>query len=632
MQLLPLKKLGGQAVGTLVSFGVYLPDVNAQAGNKLFVKIIHEKDQFIQGIQPIRFELTHEADMDYLHNGHPMDYWKGEVDISVSQDDQNKTHWGEKGTYLYRFELEAPHLAEPLDWIVDPFGREFGPAKQSAFTVGTEEYTWGENEAKWKTPKLHDLIVYELHINEFAYSLREGIKKLPYLADLGINCIEIMPTSNASKSVDWGFEPIGYFGIDERFGTNEDMKTFIECAHSNGIAVIFDVIYGHTGQHFTYEYLYKSLPHIANPFMGYFGDMDSFGASTDFRKKYVRDYFFTVNMYLLETFHLDGFRYDCVPNYYDGITGQGYANLVYQSYQYIKSQSGKFSRLVTDGEIRLVQCAEQLEKPLEVVYGTYSNCTWQNGTLGSFNDTAARGGEGLSDLGLKLGLQDYPVIGSHQAADGSIDTMAKSAFQYYENHDHPRFLCKIAKKSIYSHFEPDKRKIPVVFEANRDFWYKMQPYIIGLFMGKGVPLLWEGQEILEKYDVPNDGHTRIGVMRPVRWELFYDTPGKNIITLHRKVISLRNDNELFRSGDYYFHNHYDRWQKRGLLLFSREFGGKYALIALNFTDADLYTEFWFPHGGNFTEMLHGNDNLNGVVPYVPYTIKIPSNYGRIWIR
>jgi maltooligosyltrehalose trehalohydrolase len=117
-------------------------------------------------------------------------------------------------------------------------------------------------------------------LQEFAPGLDAAEAKLPYLRDLGVNCIEVMPVANVERSVDWGFEPIGLFGVDERFGNRRTFQRFVESAHRHGIAVVLEMIYGHTGRHFAYEYVYANLRYEQNPFMGPFGDEDLFGAST----------------------------------------------------------------------------------------------------------------------------------------------------------------------------------------------------------------------------------------------------------------------------------------------------------------------------------------------------------------
>ena len=611
MQLLPMNKLGPHELpGNKIRFGLLLPWVSADHGNRLWVKIIHEDDQFLQDIVPLSFELAHSVDETYG------DFWSAEVVIDVADRAIESSSWGRPGRYVYRFELKSPLRAEPLDWIIDPYAREHGIGKQSAFTLGYQGYVWDDGENDWKTPKVHDLVAYEIMLNEFDQGLEGAIDRLPYLRDLGVNCLEIMPVSNAVRSVDWGFEPVGHFGVDERFGKRRNFQAFIQAAHAHGIAVMLDMIYGHTSTHFAYEYVYNNLGYRDNPFMGSFAK-DMFGPSTDFGRKFTQDYYFTVNHYWLDRYHADGIRYDCVPNYWDGVTGVGYANLVYQTYQTIKDKGGDghWGRFFSGDRINVIQCAEQLEAPVEVVNKTYSSCTWQNETLGAAHEIARGNKHALTDFGHRLGLTGYEL-----EVTSNGDTIDKSAMQYLENHDHSRLLCSFGTKDLYR---------GVILEGDRTRWYKLQPYVMAIFLAKGIPMLWQGQEIVEKYHVPGHGMARIGVLRPVRWELFYDEVGKGMIHLIRKLISLRNDDSVFRQGQFHFHNHWDRWQSQGLLLFSRWDGQSDTLVALNFGDHDQSTHFWFPSAGTYTERLNGDDLL-GVRAGQATQITIPSNYGRIY--
>jgi maltooligosyltrehalose trehalohydrolase len=642
MRLLPMDKLGPhERDGGAVDFGILLPWISKANGHRLFVKLIHERDQFMQDVPAQRFELQHSIDPDYG------DYWSARVTIGSSNGGatsrsatsrsatsrsataaaggRNGAHrtpasaWGESGRYLYRYELESPLLSAPLDWIVDPYAREYGTGQQSAFTLGYEDHAWGPIEATWKTPELRDLVVYELMLHEFAWNLDGAIERLPYLKDLGVNCVELMPVANVARSVDWGFEPIGPFGPDERFGKRRDLQRFVQVAHENGIAVVLDMIYGHTGEHFAYQYIYSRLGYHENPLMGPFAK-DMFGPSVDYHRAFARDFFFTVNQYWLDRYHVDGIRYDCVPNYWDGAVGEGYSNLVYNTYKAVEATKGKghWQRFFSgDGKVHIVQCAEQLEAPVEVVEKTYSNCTWQNETLSACNAVAHGDQARLTDLGFRLGLESYPEQAQHNG-----HTISKSAFQYLENHDHSRFLCNFGTQDIF---------MGAVLEGDRSRWFKLQPYVIGLLLAKGVPLLWEGQEIGESYHVPGSGFARIGRLRPVRWEFFYDDAGRGLISLHRNLLALRRDTDLFRRGAFFFHNHWEQWQSRGLLLFSRSDPSGYALIALNFTDTDQETQFWFPGGGTYREALEGSDNLTGVVAGAPTSLTVPSNYGRVWL-
>ncbi|HVL27113.1 MAG TPA: alpha-amylase family glycosyl hydrolase [Acidimicrobiales bacterium] len=622
MELLPLNRLGAREVaGGQLEFGVLLPWVSAADGNRLWVKVIHEADQFIQDVPPTRVELHHSVDPTYG------DYWSTTVDLGAAGGGGG-SHWGEPGRYVYRYALERPDLAGELDWVIDPYAREFGVGKLSAITVGYQAHQWSAGEAAWRVPALDDLVMYELMINEFGGSVDGAIDRLPYLADLGVNCIEVMPVSNVSHVIDWGFLPIGYFGVDERLGNRKHMQRLIEAAHELGMAVILDVVYGHTSSDFAYSSLYRRLNYHENPFMGSFAK-DYFGESTDFRRKLTRDFFFTVNHHWLATYHADGFRYDCVPNYWDGAVGQGYANLTWATYGFVKNRrggGGHWDRFFDDdgssggagdGTVNLIQCAEQLEGPVEILDQTYSNCTWQNETLGAAQG-AARGSAGaLTDLGLRLGLMGYPA--SRTVDD---DTIPKTALQYVENHDHSRFVCNFGTTAADN---------DLLREGLRDNWWKVQPYLIAMMTGRGIPMLWQGQELGENYFVPESGFGRVALFRPVRWDYFYDHIGRAAVTLVRKLVALRRQLPQLRGGDHFFHNDPGRYQDLGVLVFTRRLDDALTVVALNFGEADQTVPFTFAVGGKYREELHGHD-LGDVADGQERWLTVPSNYGRIWTR
>lgn len=612
MKLLPLHKLGARETSPgIIDFGLYLPWVSAKDSNRLWVKVIHERDQFLQDIQPMIFELTHTVDMDYG------DYWSARITITEDDKPHPKSSWGSQGRYVYRYCLKNPNIHEIIDWIIDPFSREFGIGKLSAFTMGYEAYTWSDNENIYKTPELEELIMYELNISEFGGDIKRTIALLDYLADLGINCVELMPVSNVSNTVDWGYLPIGYFGVDERFGKRKDMQRLIDEAHQRGIAVILDSVYGHTSESFPYSYVYRRLNYHENPFMGSFAK-DYFGESTDFNRAITRDFFFTVNHHWLDCYHVDGFRYDCVPNYWDGPTGNGFANLVYETYQFIKATdgSGHWQRFFKDGRINVIQCAEQLECPREILEKTYSNCTWQDETLGAAKGIAHGNRLDLTKLGLQSGLLAFP-----EEVTINNDSMRKTALQYIENHDHSRFICN---------FETLFRGNELLGGGNRELWYKIQPYLIALFTAKGIPMIWQGQEFCENYYIPHSGWGRVMIFRPVRWDYFYDPIGKTVISLIRKLIRLRRSRPQFRYGEHFFYNDYEEYQSKGVILFSRRLGSNFSLIALNFSDQEQKVSFAFPVSGDYQEDIHGYDNITDIVSGVETRLFIPGNYGRIW--
>lgn len=609
MNYLPLNQLGPhESVPGVVNFGILLPWVSAAGGNRLFVKIIHERDQFIQAIQPLAFELQHNVNADYG------DLWSTALDFNTTRDLQPNSHFGTAGRHVYRFELHNPNTGV-LDWIIDPYAREYAVGKLSAFTLGYIPYVWSPDEARWKTPALTDLILYELNLAEFSATLQGAIDRLDYLVDLGVNALSVMPVNNVSLEVDWGYLPQGYFGVDERFGRRDDFQRFVDAAHQRGLAVIVDAVYGHTGEDFPYADLYRRLQYHENPFMGEFAQ-NYFGVSTDFNRTLTRDFFFSVNLHWLNTYHVDGFRYDCVPNYWDGALGAGYANLVFHTYEYVKASIASLPRFDAPEGSRLIQIAEQLEAPEQILQQSYSNATWQNATYGAAMACAHGMGGAIENLGQRLG-----ALGYIEQSIQNGETMAKAPLQYIENHDHSRFLCE------FGLHHPDWNSL--FAEGDRAQWYRLQPYLIGLLTAKGIPMLWQGQEFGENYFLPDSGLGRVLLLRPLRWDYFYDTTGKNLIKLTRRLVSLRKSCTELRRGSHYFYNDEERYQSRGILLFQRETSAAVSLVAVNFTEIEQTVPFIFMRAGNYTEQLHGQDNFS-VNEGQERWLTVPSSYGRIW--
>ena len=440
--------------------------------------------------------------------------------------------------------------------------------------MGFQDHAWSANEATWKTPPLKDMIFYELMISEFGFDIRQAIPMLSYLKDLGINCIEVMPVNDVKNTINWGYDPIGYFGVSERFGNRADFQRFVDAAHQCGLAVVLDAVYGHTTSDFVFPSLYPQLG-IANPFNGPAIRNDGYGPKPDFSQSFVQDYFFSINQLWLDKFHLDGFRYDNVPAFWDpAAPAAGYGALVLATLNLVSANLtppggavNYWNRFQSAGvPPTLVQCAEYLNDPPDVLNKTVTNCTWQNQTLGAADDCADGRAGAISELGARFGLSGYPVA---QAVAGG--TLPQTALQYIENHDHFRFICK------YGIVNPGDD--PLLQMGNRDRWFKLQPYLIGLLTAKGVPFLWEGQEICQTYFVPDDGggpRARVGVFRPVDWSNFYDPIGKTLITLVRKLASIRNGGAQFRSDNHFF---FDTpfYNNAGLLVFSRSLGAVFSI-------------------------------------------------------
>lgn len=617
MATFPLDQLGGRQSGaSTFSFGVLLPWVTPGNNQSVVALVIHEADQFLQDIPVVPVTLTHAVDPIYG------DLWSGSVDVALPTSLPGGAHWGQPGRYVYRLVVRDPNQGD-VDWVIDPYAREFGVGKQSVVTLGAEPYQWSAADAAWQVPGLMDLAMYEINIVEFHTTTAGVIDRLDYLADLGINCLSIMPVTNIASEVDWGYLPVGYFGVDERFAGGDAFKKLIDAAHTRGIAVIVDSVYGHASRAlFADKYLYDRLRYTANPFMGpfakdYFADQ---GASTDFNRPLAQDFFLAVNLHWLEEYHVDGFRYDCVPNYWDGLTGVGYSKLVFNTHELVAQRlgAGQLTRFGDATAATLIQCAEQLEDPVGVLWQSYSNTTWQDSTLNAALAVAAGADNAIDNFGYSLGLGGFPT---EVTANGSV--MVKTALQYLETHDHSRLL------AAFGVVQTDDIGNYLFLVGDRSRWYKLQPYLISLLTCKGIPLLFQGEELAEGFTLPGNGLGRIALLRPINWDYFYDSAGRTIVSLVRLLLRLRRTRSELRSSNHYYYADPVNYQNRGVMIFSRILGGQASVIAVNFSESTAQVPFTFPLPGHWKERILNQDQLDVAVGQSAQ-LTVTSNYGQLW--
>ena len=103
-----------------------------------------------------------------------------------------------------------------------------------------------------------EAVIYELHVGTFS---EEGTyagveKKLPYLRDLGITAIELMPLNDVPGRHNWGYDGVLLNAPNARYGRPEDLKRLVRAAHALDIMVYLDVVYNHFGPQLNYLHLY----------------------------------------------------------------------------------------------------------------------------------------------------------------------------------------------------------------------------------------------------------------------------------------------------------------------------------------------------------------------------------------
>lgn len=190
--------------------------------------------------------------------------------------------------------------------VPDPASRaQDGGIEGPSIVTDPTAYRW--QHADWQGRAWEEAVIYELHIGTFTPegTFRAAIDKLPYLADLGITAIEVMPIGQFPGERGWGYDGVLLYAPHHAYGQPGDFKAFIDAAHGHGIMVLLDVIYNHFGPEGNY------LPTYAKSF--FHGERHTpWGAAIDFSERPVRDFFVENALYWLLEFNLDGLRLDAV--------------------------------------------------------------------------------------------------------------------------------------------------------------------------------------------------------------------------------------------------------------------------------------------------------------------------------
>jgi maltooligosyltrehalose trehalohydrolase len=224
----------------------------------------------------------------------------------------------------YRFRVNGAENCYP-----DPASRfqPDGPHGSSCI-VDPGKFRW--SDADWAGLKLKGQIFYEMHIGTFTSegTWRAAAEQLPELARIGISVIEMMPVAEFPGRFGWGYDGVDLFAPSHLYGTPDDLRAFVDRAHSLGLGVILDVVYNHFGPDGNYvgiysdDYLVRGKGHE-------WGDMINFDGPNSGP---VREFFLTNGRYWIQEFHFDGFRFDATHAIHD------------DSEEYIISAVGRMAR------------------------------------------------------------------------------------------------------------------------------------------------------------------------------------------------------------------------------------------------------------------------------------------------
>lgn len=209
---------------------------------------------------------------------------------------------------LYRFMIDRQHrVADPASRY-QPTGVH-GPSE----VIDPAAFTW--NHGNWRGRPWEEAVFYELHVGTFSPegTFAGAERRLSYLAALRITAIELMPISSFAGRWNWGYDGVLPYAPSNCYGRPEDLKHFVDAAHSMGLMVFLDVVYNHFGPQ-------GNSLHLYSPEFFSSRHRTPWGKAINFDRqgsRMVRDYFIQNALFWLEEYQMDGLRLDAVHAIYD---------------------------------------------------------------------------------------------------------------------------------------------------------------------------------------------------------------------------------------------------------------------------------------------------------------------------
>jgi isoamylase len=262
----------------------------------------------------------------------------------------------------YGFRMEGPfdpvegHRFDSSKILMDPYAKVIGgrdiwgetpnwnDAYQHRARIILDDFDW-ESDHPLEIPA-EDLIVYEVHLRGFTRHPSSGVRhpgtfaglreKIPYLKELGINCVELMPIYEFDEFENsrihpatgqllmnyWGYSTVGFFAPKAGYASTgrlgmqvDELKVLIADLHENGIEVFLDVVFNHTaegnenGPYISFRGIDNQTYYMLTQ-DGYYLNFSGTGNTLNCNNPLVRNMVLDCLRYWAAEYHVDGFRFD----------------------------------------------------------------------------------------------------------------------------------------------------------------------------------------------------------------------------------------------------------------------------------------------------------------------------------
>jgi maltooligosyltrehalose trehalohydrolase len=172
--------------------------------------------------------------------------------------------------------------------------------------IDSRAFDW--DDAAWHGGGQANLVLYELHVGTFTPegTLRAASTRLPYLVDLGVTAVELMPVADFPGRRNWGYDGVAPFAPARCYGTPDDLRRFVDTAHRAGLAVHLDVVYNHFGPDGAYQGVFSRQYHSDTHRSPWGQGINFDGPGSE----HVRRYVIENALHWVHEYHVDGLRLD----------------------------------------------------------------------------------------------------------------------------------------------------------------------------------------------------------------------------------------------------------------------------------------------------------------------------------
>ena len=476
------------------------------------------------------------------------------------------------GEYQYRFNIRSRSwFNQENEWktITDPYATNVDPTTQNSILKLkkgrkiVDEYVWKSDETP--LPENESIVIYELHVGDFSGGEEDGytrgkytdvIAKLNYLAELGVNALELMPLKSNPGDFNWGYSPVHYFTPEENFGSTAELKELIDKCHGLGIRVIVDGVYNHSSTEnplaqIDHDYWFrregKNPEQNWGPEFNYELRDETLGINPAFQ--FITD---SIRFWIFE-YRIDGMRFDAAKQIdnFDALYG------------FVKN-----AREMSDMK-PFFTVAEYIPPSPDITEpdGPVESC-WNDRFMYSVVEYLSGA---YADFEKMKNAIDPRRLGFENVT---------SVTNYLANHDQNRLFRKLGEKGI----------------LDEELYIRAKLGALILMTSIGVPMIWMGEEFGEHVLMSEQSNK-------IDWTLLENDGNMELFNYYKALIRLRTTHAAFRSTNIEFF-HEDA--NSGVLAFHRyDDEGHSAVVVLNLSDETLdnYAVPNFPINGPCHEWI-----------------------------